>query len=304
MPAAPTSSTPPPPQPPPDDPLDEESDHAGFNLLHPDLCPADSPPAPTPPPESPPQSPGETAEYVRGLLAAFFNYVDDTTVVETVDRNTAVRHFTTRRTLESVPAVQIEAVMGELIKLAGDIGMKVNCSKTQMLCISPDNGCDSSTRVQVSGQNIESVDSVKLLGFCLGSRPDMSQQVAFIKKKFRMKLWSIIHLKSAGIAGRHLYDLYACFVRPVIETNSVIYHSLLTREQCGEIEQMQKKILIICFGFDKQDADIRHEPKIPTLERRFTPRWFVPRERIDTNIRRRDLFFTMPRRFIAEIVYP
>ena len=296
-----------PPQPPPGDPSDGESDHAGFDLLHPDLWPADSPPGPTPPPESPPQSPGEATEYVRGLLAAFFKYVDDTTVVETVDRDTAVRHFTTKRTLESVPAVQIEAVMVELIKLAGDIGMRVNCSKTQMLCISPDNGCDSSTRIQVSGQDIESVDSVKLLGFCLGSRPDMSHQVAFIKKKFRMKLWSLIHLKSAGIVGRHLFDLYACFVRPVIETNSVIYHSLLTREQCGEIELMQRKVLKICFGFDKHDADIRHEQKIPTLEKRreiatenfvkkamknprFATRWFVPRERIDTNIRRRDPF--------------
>ena len=56
-----------------------------------------------------------------------FMYVDDTTTVEEVDKDTTVKHFTSEQTKETVPAPATEAAMSTIIRRAGDIGMVVNC---------------------------------------------------------------------------------------------------------------------------------------------------------------------------------
>ena len=66
---------------------------------------------------------------------------------------------------------------------------------------------------------IESVNAIKLLGFMVNSAGDMTDQCMYLKKKFRAKFWSLVHWKRSGITGKNLYDLYVCFVQPVLETN-------------------------------------------------------------------------------------
>ena len=250
--------------------------------------------------------PGIEGDFEESSLLVI-KYVDGTTVVETVDGNKSVKHFTTRKTLEQFYAPALTRFMTNLVQRASEIGMRVNCKKTQLICVSPDNGCHSQTSVMVGGELIESTDSVKLLGFMINSRGDMSDQCDLIKRKFRSKFWSLVHWKKSGIIGKILYDLYVCFVRPVIETNCVIYHPMLTRKQSNEIEMMQKLAVKMCYGFNRHYDEIIASHNIRTLEQRrelavrkftlkslenerFSGRWFCRRPEIDTNIRRRRPF--------------
>ena len=68
--------------------------------------------------------------------------------------------------------------------------------------------------------------------------------------------------------GCDLFKMYASFVRPILEANSVIFHSMLTRTQCHEIEMMQKRALRLCFGFELTYAEIYEKFSIRTLEHR------------------------------------
>ena len=81
-------------------------------------------------------------------------------------------------------------------------------------------------------EEISSTDLMHLLGVMIGGT-GMTDQVMFILTKFRRKFWSLIHLRRSGITGNHLYRLYCLMVRPVIETNSVVYHSMLTTTQAN-----------------------------------------------------------------------
>ena len=236
-----------------------------------------------------------------------FKYIDDTTVVETVPKMNTTKHFSTSTTLEDVPATATSNLMSGVVERAGEIGMLVNGKKTQAVCISANNGCKTTSRLTVAGSTVVSSDRVKLLGFMLGARPGVHDQVAHIKDKFRRSFWSIINLYKAGMRGKDLFQLYTVFVRSVIETNSVVYHPMLTKIQSEQIERLQKLVTRLCFGFHKSYTTVCQEQGVETLKTRrknavqkfamkslknprFGPRWFVPRPDIDRDLRRRDKY--------------
>ena len=233
-----------------------------------------------------------------------FKYVDDSTSVENVHQARTTKHFTTSKTLEAVPAVSTSTFVAGAVEKSTEIGMRINGAKTQLLCISADNGCNSSATVMVGGHRVDSAEKMKLLGYWLGNTPDANEQFQNIRRKFRGRFWSLIHLRNAGLRAMQLFKLYCIFVRPIIETNSVIYHSMLTQYQSQEIEKMQKRVTRLCFGTELSYGQICETFNIHTLKtrrenamRKFVgkalnnPRyrnaWFVERPPVNNNIRNR-----------------
>ena len=237
------------------------------------------------------------------LTLEFFKYVDDTTVVKIVSKELGVRHISTASPQEVIPAPLLEPLMVELIQEVESKGMRVNCAKTQMIVISNDTGYNVSAAITAGGVQIQSVDSMKLLGFMV-SGSGMAAQVAFIKTKFRRKFWSLIHLRRSGIQGDHLFILYCLLLRPVIESNSVVYHSMLNRSQANDIEKLQKKVLRLCYGNFMSHPNLCEEKSVETMEERrsnairkftsnvmkndrFANKWLVRREEVHVNLRDR-----------------
>ena len=235
-----------------------------------------------------------------------FKYIDDTTTVETVPPVAAIRHLSIQGPRESLPAEFTKEALGAVAARADDIGMKVNCSKTQMLCFSSDNGYSTSAQIEVGGEVIKSTDTMKLLGFMLGTAPGVSAHVAHLLAKFRGKFWSLIHLRQAGIKGPRLFKIYCSTVRPVLESNSVVFHSMLTASQAERLEKLQKLVCRLCFGIPSytntlqihgistlKERRVRAVTKfvaktLSSTNTRFSGRWFLRRPEVMTNIRRRD----------------
>ena len=143
---------------------------------------------------------------------------------------------------------------------------------------------------------------MKLLGFVFNQEPNVSAHVQEIKRKFRGRFWSLIHLRKSGFCGRELMSLFNVFVRPVIEFCSVIYHPLLTKGQSEELEKMQKQAAKLAFGWEKSYTVICAEQGIETLKtrrekynfiiktlntERFSSSWFPLREQNNHNLRDR-----------------
>ena len=230
--------------------------------------------------------------------------MDDTTSIERVDKRLTTKHFTTTTTQEHVPAPGTQLFLNAVVDKTEEIGMRVNCLKTQVLCVSPDNGCHSTAMINAGGIPIESTSSIKLLGFILDSNGGMSGQVGQIKKKFRGKFWSLLHLRSARISGRALFKIYVTFVRPTLECSCVVFHFQLTKTQSAELEALQKLVCRLCFGFNVpysvalsnknietlwqlRENAIRRFAMKSRLNGRFGDRWFIPRDPLQTNLRNR-----------------
>ena len=202
---------------------------------------------------------GDASVDVFDFLVDIFKYVDDTTIVEALDISNAERHLTTRPATAVCKARYTELVANAITQRADAIGMRVNCKKTQLLVISPPNGYLNKAYISIQDQRIASLDSLKLLGFVFGSQPNVSAHVTEIKKKFRSRFWSLIHLRRSGIAGNELFKLFNVYIRPVIEYCSVIYHPLLTKAQSNEIERYQKQAVKLSFGWNKHYSEICEE---------------------------------------------
>ena len=190
-------------------------------------------------------------------------YVDDTTAVETVNQALTAKHFTTTKTTKLVPAVATEDAIEGVAHRAAHIGMRVNGKKTQAVRISPDNGCSSYAVLTVRQDKVPTTDSIKLLRYTL-STDGIGAHIQFIKSKFRAKFWRLLNLCRSGIEGKYLFCLYCIYVRPVLEANSVVFHSMLTQSLAADLEHLQKMVVRLCFGAYQSCPAMREQHNIST----------------------------------------
>ena len=287
---------------------DGDDDHSGFNLMNGMVPGNDSSGGSFLTADGSLESGSSFDSEVDGAgRLTSFKYVDDTTVVESVARGEGIRHITAANPTEHIPATLLAPFFDALIRGAEGIDMKINCRKTQLLCYSVDNGYKATATISAQGETIVAQDSMKLLGYMLGTAPGATDQVNFIKKKFRAKFWSLIHLRKANIKERRLFKLYAAIIRPVLETNCVVFHPMLTVTQSNELERLQKQVVRLCFGHNRPYDDICLIHNIKTLRerreeriRKFTAKamanerwaskWFKNRPGIDPELRNRRPF--------------
>ena len=201
-------------------------------------------------------------------LAAFM-YVDDTTLVDRVETSAASLHITTATTKAHLDGLAVEEDFRELNLRAGEIKMKINESKTQLLVIGPPTGHQySGSLIGPAGSEITGVENLKLVGFTFGCKPGAAAHVRSIEERFRRKVWMLYHLRDSGFKGRQLYRLYCCYIRVIIEYCSVVYHPMLTAGLEEDLERMHRLAVKICFGFDAPTDEVMRDQGIESLKAR------------------------------------
>ena len=188
--------------------------------------------------------------------------------------------------------------------------MTMNDKKTQLLCISSSQTSDVTSFVRLGdGSLIESQGELKQLGFHFGTRPNVATQVEYMKKKFRGRLWMLRHLQKAGLSEEDLVSMYKIFLLSVLDYGSVVYHSMVTKEQAGQLEGLQRSAMRVIYGHSRPYLQILGDlqGKIePLHERRqrmvdkfilkasenpqFAESWFPKRAIFDHNLRK-DYFY-------------
>ena len=100
-----------------------------------------------------------------------------------------------------------------------------------MTCINPNNCIELYSNIrdnQNNGKNIISEHSMKILGFHFSSKPNVEKHVEEISRKFRKRLWLLRNMKNVIKEKKELVDIYTCFLRPILDYCSNVYHSMLT----------------------------------------------------------------------------
>ena len=201
--------------------------------------------------------------------SAVFLYVDDTTLFDSVRMSEAVRHCTTSKTTETFQQLRVAGDLNELTRRAEEIGMSINERKTQLLVVSPPNGCETTAVIATgNGGQIKSSGTLKLVGFTFGSEPGPGAHIDSIADRYSRKKWMLHHLSEAGFKGQHLFKLYCCYIRSIIEYGSPVYHSLLNGAQELRLERLQRHALRVCFGYHRPIEEAMKEFGISTLKDR------------------------------------
>ena len=224
---------------------------------------------------------------------------------DVVPLDQATRHISTSTTAERFEDLQLGRDFENLSGKAEDIGMKINTKKTQLLVISPMNGCDTSAEFTTStGERVESIPTLKLVGFTFGAKPGAGAHVEAIAEQYQKKKWMLYHLRDAGFKGKQLFCLYCCYVRSGIEYCSVVYHSLLNGLQGERLERLQRHAVRVCFGYDTPVEETMEAQAIQSLKERrvrrcdkfitkamrsdrFGGKWFPVRGAITWDLRQR-----------------
>ena len=179
-------------------------------------------------------------------------YIDDMNGIERLNIKSGVTAVTENRQKISIHAKNSERFFTGVEMASNGIGMKINPTKTQLLCISPAGNEHIQSYVRLANTKITSTDELKICGFRFGSKPTVENQVVAIEKKFNTRIWALRNLKRSGFKETELKECYISLIRPVFDYTAVVYHSLLTADQSTRLERLQKRAMKIICGIDSR----------------------------------------------------
>ena len=202
----------------------------------------------------------------QSVLLSVLKYVDDNIVHEKLFMD---GHVIDEHGMKRAMAVRSSNLFRQITAIAESLGMRVNASKTMVLCISDARTYDAAAYVvDKDGNEIDSGTQLRILGVQFSNKPDMSAQVADICRKFRARLWILRHLHHNGFSQEELLKVYKAVILPCHDYCSTVYHSSLTLSQTVVLERLQAKALKAIYGFEPSYRELVEKAGITTLRAR------------------------------------
>ena len=171
-------------------------------------------------------------------------YIDD----RTIDTKLNMENVLTIDQLRRKHAVACQNVFGKTVMNAETMGMRVNEKKTNQICISDAMSFKVEAYIyMISGTKLTTSDSLNLLGFNFGPRPNCHYHIEAVRKSFRGRYWLIIHIKQNNYSEKEMVKAYTTIIRPIAEYVASVFHSQLTDKQDQQLEKLQATALMYIF---------------------------------------------------------
>ena len=121
--------------------------------------------------------------------------------------------------------------------------MLINGKETKTIIFNYTNKYQFTTRLTLDGQNVEVIDSTKLLGTIISNDLKWSLNTAVIVKKANARMELLRKVSSFGASVEDLKTIYTLFVRSLLEQSATVWHSSLTQENIEDLERVQRSAL-------------------------------------------------------------
>ena len=198
-----------------------------------------------------------------------FKYVDDNIICEKLNfgREEIVVGLAGRRKLRQ--AISSQNAFISITAAAMKKGMKVNESKTNLLCVSDSLNFKTLTYIEdTNGDRIDCVESMRVLGFYLSDRTGVAEHVKQTVKKMRQRYWVLYHLRALGFNEDELLRVYMSNILPIADYCCPAYHSLMSDIQDQELENAQIGALRQIYGYGLSARKLREKASLQTLRNR------------------------------------
>ena len=218
---------------------------------------------------TPPKEKKVGTQVLEEKAVLIFKYVDDILICEKLNMGQVPITIEGGKNLKLKQALSSQNAFRIITKNARRKGMKVNNSKTNVLCISDAlNYSPKTFFFDSDGEKIESVSTMKLLGFYFSERPTVEAHLTSIKKKFRQRFWTLRHLKKVGFNEPELVKVYKSMLLPIADYCDVVYHSMLTDEGDQMLERLQVTALKCIFDATLSGRKLQEKAGLETLRER------------------------------------
>ena len=202
----------------------------------------------------------------ESFLLSVLKYVDDNIIHEKLCMDSLIIDENGEKRAR---AARSQNLFRQITRIAELLGMRVNSDKTMLLCISDSRTYKAAAYIEdAEGVEISSSDKLKILGLHFSSKPDMSEQVEAICRKFRARIWTLRHLHHRGFSEADLLKVYKSTILPCHDYCSNVFHSSLTLSQSVVLERLQAKALKAIYGFDPSYTELVEKAGLTTLRAR------------------------------------
>ena len=178
-----------------------------------------------------------------------FKFVDDLTILEIVDLLTVgLTSYNIRQHVPSDISVHNQFIPPQNLKSQQwlqDIDawttnqkMKLNQNKTKNMTFNFTNNYQFSTRLQLNDQNLESIESTKLLGTIISNDLIWNLNTKNVVQKANARMQILRKASSFGASIDDLKLLYYGYIRNRMEQCATVWHSNLTEESKDDVKRI------------------------------------------------------------------
>ena len=215
-------------------------------------------------------------------------------------------HISTVKEKKHLWAAGDQSFYEVVVKNSESKKMVMNPRKTKLVCISPAIYSEVTSFVRIGGDELQSENSMKIVGYTFGRRPGPAAHIEDVRKRVAMRTWIIRNLKRAGVPSGKLVQVYCAVIRPLMEYAVPAFHTLMTKEQSELFERQQRSVMKVIFGMDTPYLECLCIAGIPELSVRrqtifeefvmksyrspiWRERWYTNKEKSTYSLRHEDL---------------
>jgi hypothetical protein len=190
------------------------------------------------------------------VLEDRFKFVDDLSILEIVNLLTV--GITSFNLKYSCPAVfpshiqfippsnlKSQARLEEIDRWTGNQQMVINEKKTKTMIFNFTENYQFTTRLQLKNENIEVINSTRLLGTILSNDLRWDLNTSSIVKKANARMELLRRVASFGTPVEDLKTIYVLFIRSILEHSATVWHSSITEDNSSDLERVQKSAIKI-----------------------------------------------------------
>ena len=133
--------------------------------------------------------------------------------------------------------------------------MKINYKKTKLVLFNPCKKLDFIPALSLSGQEIEVVEEIRLLGLVIRSDGRWSSNTKNMICKANKRLWILRRLKNMGAKNSDLVDVYTKQIRCILELGVPAWQGGLSQAEKIDLERIQKTACHIILGQEYESYD-------------------------------------------------
>ena len=180
-----------------------------------------------------------------------FKFIDDLSVLEIVNLLTVgITSFNLKQQIPAdipthnqfIPPDNLASQdwLDKINKWTEDQLMIINEKKTKTMIFNFTENYKFTTRLKLKGENVEVINSTRLLGTMLTDDLKWDLNISTIVKKANARMELLRRVASFGTPAEDLKIIYILFIRSLLEQSATVWHSSLTEENINDLERVQK----------------------------------------------------------------
>ena len=126
--------------------------------------------------------------------------------------------------------------------------MQLNADKSKYMVINFTDNYQFSSRLTLDGNVLKQVEETRLLGVVINDTLTWSSNSDFIVKKAYKRMLMLHKLYEFQLPAEEMLEIYILYIRSILESSAVVWHSSITVSEQQDIERVQKVALRIILA--------------------------------------------------------